>query len=66
MGRDGRLLVAALVATLTAANFVRIDSASHSASDTLLNWVPETAVLLVLGVVLVAVAERVRSRNRLR
>jgi cytochrome c-type biogenesis protein CcmH/NrfF len=44
-------------------NFVRIDSTSHSASDTLLNWVPQTFLLVVAVMVVVRVVRR-RERSR--
>lgn len=32
-------------------NFFRIDSASHSGSDTLINFIPQTAILVLLLIV---------------
>ena len=48
---QGWLVLAAYVA-LVVANFYRIDSHSHSVSDTLINVVPET---IVLTLVLIAI-----------
>jgi hypothetical protein len=58
---EGTLLLA--VAALSVVNFVRIDSTSHSASDTLLNWVPQTFLLVVAVMVVVRVVRR-RERSR--
>jgi cytochrome c-type biogenesis protein CcmH/NrfF len=58
---EGTLLHA--VAALSVVNFVRIDSTSHSASDTLLNWVPQTFLLVVAVMVVVRVVRR-RERSR--
>jgi hypothetical protein len=58
---EGTLLLA--VAALSVVNFVRIDSTSHSASDTLLNWVPQTFLLVVAVMVVVRVIRR-RERSR--
>jgi cytochrome c-type biogenesis protein CcmH/NrfF len=58
---EGTLLL--VVAALSVVNFVRIDSTSHSASDTLLNWVPQTFLLVVAVMVVVRVVRR-RERSR--
>ncbi|MFZ0493717.1 MAG: hypothetical protein WAM81_11035 [Acidimicrobiia bacterium] len=58
---EGTLLL--VVVALSVVNFVRIDSASHSASDTLLNWVPQTFLLVVAVMVVVRVVRR-RERGR--
>jgi len=58
---EGTLLL--VVAALSVVNFVRIDSTSHSASDTLLNWVPQTFLLVVAVMVVVRVVRR-RERGR--
>ncbi len=34
--------------TLIVSNFIRVDTRSHSASDTLINFVPRTIVLIVI------------------
>lgn len=41
-------LVLLLFTFLTIANFHRIDSVSHSVSDTLINFIPETFILTVI------------------
>ncbi len=51
--------VLALFIALMVWNFFRIDSNSHSVSDTLLNFIPETAVLvLILIAICAATGER--------
>jgi hypothetical protein len=42
-------VVFAAIGVVSVANFIRIDSTSHSASDTLINWIPQTAILVVIG-----------------
>jgi hypothetical protein len=41
-------VVIALYIIITIWNFIRIDSLSHSLSDTFINFIPETLVLAVL------------------
>lgn len=41
-------LVLAVFVVLIVLNFLRIDSASHSGSDTLINWVPQTLILVLV------------------
>ena len=47
-----------VIIIVSIANFVRVDSASHSASDTLINWVPQTAILVIVGLVIAFGARR--------
>ncbi len=56
-------VLAAVIIVASVANFVRIDSASHSASDTLINWVPPTAILVVVGLA-IAFAARWRAARK--
>jgi hypothetical protein len=56
-------LLGAVMLVVSIANFVRIDSVSHSASDTLLNWVPQTAILVVAGFAISGVAHRLRRER---
>jgi hypothetical protein len=44
-----RWVIVGLVVALSIANFIRIDDNSHSASGTLLNWIPQTAALAGLA-----------------
>jgi hypothetical protein len=60
-----RWILAFAAGVLVIADFVRIDSASHSVSDTLINWVPQTAVIVLLAVVLGAAIDRVAARRGL-
>ena len=62
LGLLGWVLAAAIIVA-SVANFVRIDSASHSASDTLINWVPQTAILVVVGLA-IAFAARWRAARK--
>ncbi len=62
LGLLGWVLVA-VVMVASVANFVRIDSASHSASDTLINWVPQTAILVVVGLAIAFAARRRAGRK---
>jgi hypothetical protein len=58
-----RWIVAGVAIVLAVADFVRIDSGSHSVSDTLINWVPQAALILVVAIAFGAVTERL-SRGR--
>jgi len=58
--REGAVVF--VVAALSIADFFRIDSTSHSASDTLVNWVPQTALLVLVGWVLMRLVSRLRAR----
>ncbi|MGZ5384199.1 MAG: hypothetical protein ACXWH0_09475 [Acidimicrobiia bacterium] len=51
-GRVFEAVLVVMIVVLCVVNFVRIDSVSNSASDTLINWVPQTAILAVVGVAL--------------
>lgn len=64
--RGLEMALAAVIIIVSLANFARIDSASHSASDTLINWIPQTSTLLFVGLVLVSVFRRRRIRSRSR
>ncbi len=44
----GKFLLAILFITITILNFIRIDSVSHSASDTLRPFIIQTAILMLL------------------
>jgi amino acid transporter len=41
-------LVLALYIAIVVANFLRIDASSHSVSDTLINFVPQTILLMLV------------------
>jgi hypothetical protein len=56
---EARLVLAGFI-VLVGWNFVRLDSLSHSASDTLLAWVPET---LIMTLVLVWIRDKKRKRS---
>jgi hypothetical protein len=56
-------VLAVVITVASVANFARIDSASHSASDTLINWVPQTAILVVVGLA-IAIAARWRAARK--
>lgn len=58
-----RLLIAVVAASIIVAAFVRIDSASHSVSDTLIGWVPIAVLVLVIAWVTWIVAERLQARR---
>jgi choline-glycine betaine transporter len=53
-------VVTLAVVLLSVADFIRIDATSHSASDTLLNWIPQTIVLVIVGAVVVRLVRQVR------
>jgi hypothetical protein len=52
------VLIALLVPALIVADFLRIDVHSHSASDTLINWVPQTAVIVLAALALMRTIRR--------
>lgn len=45
------IILGVIFIILVVTNFTRIDHASHSVSDTLINGVPETAIILLIGVI---------------
>jgi hypothetical protein len=63
MSRRHRVLIAGLATLLVIADFVRIDVASHSVSDTLINWVPQVGVIALLAVALLALDKRIGGRG---
>ncbi len=59
---QGWLILAAFVAVVVY-DFLRVDAASHSVSDTLINWVPDALGLtLILIVICSMTGERPRWR----
>ncbi|MGZ5385427.1 MAG: hypothetical protein ACXWH0_15785 [Acidimicrobiia bacterium] len=48
-GRVFEAVLVVMIVVLCVVNFVRIDSVSNSASDTLINWVPQTAILTIVA-----------------
>jgi uncharacterized membrane protein YjdF len=58
-----QLLVVAAAITVAVVRFVAIDSASHSASDTLRPWALETIPVALVAGVLVLASERYARRG---
>ena len=52
------VLITALMVGVIVADFLRIDAHSHSASDTLINWVPQTAVIVVIALICMRAVRR--------
>jgi hypothetical protein len=57
-------VLAVVAVVLVAADFVRIDSASHSVSDTLINWLPQSAVIVFIALALARLVDRRVSANK--
>lgn len=55
--------VTAALLTAAAIDFVLVDRTSHSASDTLLAWVPRASLLLLIGWAVVAASRRIPTRR---
>jgi hypothetical protein len=56
-------LIATVAAVLIVVDFIRIDGASHSVSDTLINWVPQALGAIVMAALLTMAVRRVAPRG---
>jgi hypothetical protein len=56
-------LIATVAAVLIVVDFIRIDGASHSVSDTLINWVPQALGAIVIAALLTMAVRRVAPRG---